>query len=447
MSNNKKYTRLDLMKRIQIQSNLNEGASLSSIARLIDVSAATVSREIKAHRIEDNRVTRFHHNSCVNRKTCKRHSICPGMEKICRKKNRICSHCSLNNCNTLCPDYQKEVCHRPDKPPYVCNHCPDFTHSKCPLTKYLYKAAEADNAAAEIRSSSRSGINLTPEELQELNCLLTPRIRKGQSLHHIMASEPDVFAISERQAYRLVNEGLIAARPIDMPRAVRMKPRKRKAAEKKVDRNCRKGRTYNDYLAYMAERPDQPVLEGDTVEGKKGGKCILTLTWVQWSFQAGFLRDHNNSASVTLIVNQLYESLGFELFHKVFPSVWLLDNGSEFSNPSEIEKYGIHVFYCDPSAPYQKGCCEVTHEYVRRVIPKGSSFQDLDQGFIDCMYSHINSTCRKKLNDHTPFDAFSSVLGSGVLEKFFNITRIDPHSVHLKPSLKAIWDGQRKENN
>lgn len=196
----------------------------------------------------------------------------------------------------IIPDYQKEVCRRPDKPPYVCNHCPDFTHSKCPLTKYLYKAAEADNAAAEIRSSSRSGINLTPEELQELNCLLTPRIRKGQSLHHIMASEPDVFAISERQAYRLVNEGLIAARPIDMPRAVRMKPRKRKAAEKKVDRNCRKGRTYND------------------------------------------------------------------------SSVWLLDNGSEFSNPSEIEKYGIHVFYCDPSAPYQKGCCEVTHKYVRRVL-------------------------------------------------------------------------------
>ena len=47
------------------------------------------------------------------------------------------------------------------------------------------------------------------------------------------------------------------------------------------------------------------------------------------------LRDHNNSASVTLIVNQLYETLGFEMFHKVFPSVWLLDNGSEFSDPAD----------------------------------------------------------------------------------------------------------------
>ena len=37
MSNNK-YTRLDFTKRLMIQSNLNEGASLSSIARLIGVS-------------------------------------------------------------------------------------------------------------------------------------------------------------------------------------------------------------------------------------------------------------------------------------------------------------------------------------------------------------------------------------------------------------------------
>lgn len=197
----------------------------------------------------------------------------------------------------------------------------------------------------------------------------------------------------------------------------------------------------------MAEHPDEPVLQGDTVEGRKGEKCMLTLTWVQWSFQAGFLRDHNNSASVTRIVNQLYESLGYELFHKVFPSVWLLDNGSEFSDPAEIEKYGIRVFYCDPSSPYQKGCCEVTHEFVRRVLPKGTSFQGLEQDFIDFMFSHINSTYRKKLNDHSPFDAFSSVLGSGILEKHFNITRIDPQSVHLKPSLKDIWAAQRKENN
>ena len=46
MSNNK-YTRLDFTKRLMIQSNLNEGASLSSIARLIGVSASTVSTGLR----------------------------------------------------------------------------------------------------------------------------------------------------------------------------------------------------------------------------------------------------------------------------------------------------------------------------------------------------------------------------------------------------------------
>ena len=149
MSNNK-YTRLDFTKRLMIQSNLNEGASLSSIARLIGVSASTVSREIKTHRIKDNHVTRFHHNSCVHRKECKRHNVCPAMEKTCRKKNRFCYRCSLNNCNTSCPDYEKEVCHKPDRPPYVCNHCSELVHARCPLTKYIYKASEADITAAAV---------------------------------------------------------------------------------------------------------------------------------------------------------------------------------------------------------------------------------------------------------------------------------------------------------
>ena len=226
-----------------------------------------------------------------------------------------------------------------------------------------------------------------------------------------------------------------------------MRPRKRKSVEKKVDRSCRIGRTYDDFLRYMDKHPDEPVLEGDTVEGVKGGKCILTLTWRQWSFQIGFLRDHNNSESVTQIINSLYESLGCDKFHQVFPSVWLFDNGSEFSDPKEIEKFGVLVFYCDPSSPYQKGCCEVTHEYVRRILPKGTSFDDLDQGFIDYMYSHINSERRKKLNNLSPFEAFSSVLGKDVIEKYFCIRWIDPRFVQLNQSLKSTWLFCEKEEN
>lgn len=74
---------------------------------------------------------------------------------------------------------------------------------------------------------------------------------------------------------------------------------------------------------------------------------------------AGFLRDANTSASVIEIINLLDEVLGAKTFNSLFPVI-LTDNGSEFSNPKEIEKRSTipcnrtKIFYCDPSAPYQK---------------------------------------------------------------------------------------------
>jgi len=46
----------------------------------------------------------------------------------------------------------------------------------------------------------------------------------------------------------------------------------------------------------------------------------------------------------------------------------------------------------------QKGGCEVTHEMIRRVLPKGVSFDHLMQIDISIMMNHINSYTRKKLN-------------------------------------------------
>jgi hypothetical protein len=43
----------------------------------------------------------------------------------------------------------------------------------------------------------------------------------------------------------------LSARNIDMPRVCRLKPRKSKPIEHKVDKQCRVGRTYEDFLKFM----------------------------------------------------------------------------------------------------------------------------------------------------------------------------------------------------
>ncbi len=114
-----------------------------------------------------------------------------------------------------------------------------------------------------------------------------------------------------------------------------------------------------------------------------------------------FLRDANTSKSVIDVYEELYHKLGGQDFRKLFPII-LTDNGSEFSNTKSIE-YGAdgnglrrtRIYYCNPSAPYQKAEIEVGHEFIRRVLPKGKSFDELMQECINLMMDHINSYRRK----------------------------------------------------
>lgn len=141
--------------------------------------------------------------------------------------------------------------------------------------------------------------------------------------------------VSESTLYRLINDNLFTARNLDLPRRVRFSKRKCRK-NRKIDKQCRTGRTYLDYQVYIQEHPDLPVTQIDSVEGVKGGNVLLTIHFVQAEFMAAFLRDTNDSQSVIDIFNRLYLELRCDIFISLMP-VLLADNGSEFSNPSRIE--------------------------------------------------------------------------------------------------------------
>ena len=176
----------------------------------------------------------------------------------------------------------------------------------------------------------------------------------------------------------------------------------------------------------------------DSVIGRKGGKVLLTLMFGHCGLMLAFLRDRNDSQSVIDIFLMLRELVGVELFCALFP-VLLTDNGSEFSNPTAIEcdKNGLRttgVFYCDPCASWQKGRVERNHEFIRLILPKGTSFDTFTQKTINLMMSHINSYSRPALNDKTPFDLFSFAYGEDILSKL-GLRKIPANEIVLKPSL------------
>ena len=147
------------------------------------------------------------------------------------------------------------------------------------------------------------------------------------------------------------------------------------------------------------------------MKAKKGDKVLLTIHFVNCSFMLAFIREHNDAQSVIDIFTNLQDILGIDKFKELFILI-LTDNGSEFSNPTEIEfdlntgEKKTQIFYCHPSSPFEKGSGEVNHELLRRIFPKGTSFDKLNQNNINLIMSHINSYKRKKMNNVSPFILF-----------------------------------------
>ena len=417
-------------ERLQIERLLREQTSLSKIAEKLGKSKSTISREIRARSIPSDKGAPYRiSNRCIRRTDCNKHYLCMDKNRCTRK----CSTCKL--CNELCPDYEEQICYKLYEPPYCCNGCID--ERQCVLRKKYYINKKAHEAYREMLIESRVGVNITEDELLIIDELVSPLIRRGQSVHHIVKNNADKFNISEKSIYRYVDGGLLSAKNIDMPRVVRIKPRKTKPVVHKVDSRCRIGRTYAEYEAFIKETPVS-VVEMDSVIGRVGGKVLLTLMFTSCDFMLAFIRNRNTSQSVIDTFDWLYGLLGAKTFEKLFPLL-LTDNGSEFSNPLKLEfdnegRKRTRIFYCDPYSSFQKPHVERNHEFIRRILPKGKSFDNLEQTDINLMLSHINSYSREKLGDKSPLDTFSFLYGKNTLNKL-GISKIMPNDIILKPEL------------
>lgn len=104
--------------------------------------------------------------------------------------------------------------------------------------------------------------------------------------------------------------------------------------------------------------------------------------------------------------------------------VILTDNGSEFNDADSImfsTKTGellSNLFYCEPYSAWQKGAIEKNHQYIRSVLPKGTSFSGLTQEDCFLLASHINSIPRESLNNRSPYEAAKGFLGESAIQAF-----------------------------
>lgn len=421
---------LTLLNREDIEKLLKAGFKFYQIAENIQKDPTTISKEIRKYRTERT-PSNFNNKSnfCKHKDKCNLKNIC---NSNCHSECRRCG-----KCNSVCSKYELDVCEKLLKPPYVCNSCNSY--AQCRKIKYIYIANVAQKKYELTLASSREGINISEDNLQKLDNLISPLIKQGQSIKLIYANHKNEINCSIRSLYNYIEMGLLSVKNIDLPRKVRYKVRNQNQNSKKKDYSYRIGRTYEDFQNMLKENPNAHIVEMDTVIGTaETGKVLLTLLFREFNFMIARLLPDKSSKSVKDELDNIEKIIGTELYKRVFKYI-LTDNGGEFQRPEELEtsidgSKRSSIYYCEPNRSDQKAKVEKNHEYIRYIIPKGTSMDNYIQDDIDLMMSHINSTAREILNFAIPYDMASIYLGMDSMKKL-NLSKIQPDDIILKPYL------------
>lgn len=414
--------------RYVIEQLLREGHSIRYIAIQLGCSPSTVSREISAHAEKHIPKT----CDCIYFRDCHAKNVCNN-NGDCKKLCRTCSRAKKS-----CPDYSQAYCDEAlANRTGVCNFCPK--RSRCYYVRYIYDPAKAHREAREALTGSRKGRNISEEHLDKIDGIVSPLLKKGQSIYHVAQTHGRELGISESTLRRMVNDSDIEARNIDLRSTVQRKQRRKRTDNGyKTMQVIKEGHKYEDYLAYMDSHDVSPV-QMDCVEGKKDDHAVLlTLHFPLCHIQLAIILNEHTAEEVVRGLDIIETQLGPELFMECFPVI-LTDNGHEFADIEGMERSicggkRTAVFFCEPNRSDEKGAAENNHKYIRYVIPKGSSMEPYFQKDVSLMMDHINSFKRKSLGGKSPYEVGRLILP----EDFFgllNLNEIPADEINLTPSL------------
>lgn len=387
----KKNKHLTLDDRIEIQECLIKGLTFKAIGERIGKNQTTISREVKIH-------MKPHTNSFVR---------------------------------------TDEVCPKLLKAPFVCNGCEKKSRSSCPYRRQLYNAQKAQSEYLTLLVESRSGISLNKESFYETERIISEAVQNGQHIYHIIQSNN--LPISTATVYRHIKRRYYSITPIDLPRAVKFKPRNSKENDY-VPKWAREGRTFDDFLAFVDDNSDMPLVQLDTVIGRIGGKVIMTVHFVNSDFMFGLLLDNKTAAEAANKIQKLkaeLKALNFN-FGDIAPLL-LTDNGGEFSLVSAFENdtdgnAESHMFFCQPCSPHEKAEIEKNHTLFRDIVKPGASFDDFTQETVNLIFSHVNAVKRKQFNGKSAYDMFSFYY-SEMLASALGISYVPANEVIQSPKL------------
>ena len=287
---------------------------------------------------------------------------------------------------------------------------------------FEYESTEDNEKALKKqkeKGTSRIKLLYNKKLIKEVNRLLKEE-GKFPDIVAYKIRENNAFSVkvSTNTIYDGIRKGYLEITTKDRKR-MKDKSRRCRVERNKIPEN-KKDHSIELRPDYINNRKEFGHFEMDLVLGKQGKdkECLLTLTERKTRFEIVIKLNNKSSSEVIRAIKSIKDNLkGYS--SEIFKSI-TTDNGREFSHYEEIEEIlGTMIYFCHPGASYEKGTNERHNGMLREYIPKGSDISKYSAEDLDRIVSKLNDLERKKLNYYTPYmkilEEYDSIEGTELL--------------------------------
>lgn len=292
----------------------------------------------------------------------------------------------------------------------------EYHRGRCWKHPYLPSRAQYRYLTRRKRcGKKRILLNLEYREL--VRELIEDRHWSPEQISNRLKRENNALQISWVTIYRAIHAGLFNGptnghgflkKSDRFSRLLRHKGKRRK----KNGEESKQGKFYiSNHLKDRPEeannRSEKGHFEADTVIGKRGSDCLVTLVDRFSRLTLAGKLPSKDASAVSRKIIELLSTLPQEIIKSVTP-----DRGSEFAQYQSVTDAlpQVTFYFPPPYSPWERGTNENTNGLIREFLPKGYDMASSTDEEINAFLFLLNTRPRKCLGWLSPYEVFFNQL-------------------------------------
>lgn len=277
-----------------------------------------------------------------------------------------------------------------------------------------YLATRGSDVYHENRSNcvakgalSRCSQNFINELVEALKAPAKERLFSVDTFVHNYQREHVVeYVPCTKTVYKLIDQGVLPVRNIDLPMKTRLRPRKDNKSLPKGHNKRVLGRSIETRCESILTQAEFGHWELDLVLGKKtkGEPCVITLIERKTKKLLTHKIWKRDAKSVKTAVLNMVLKEGKERFKTM-----TTDNGSEFADLASLEEELTEtlIYFTHAYAAWEKGINERHNRILREFLPKGMTMKDLTYRELAHYTDVMNRRCKRSLGYRNPNECYA----------------------------------------